>query len=614
MSAYIGTVSVKYACPTYKGPSGSYGQLGMAGTGVNYNVFYESNGYYCLGRNSSGSDSVWLKKSDCKELVPMKTVTTPTTKKSVPTTKNTQTTQAPPVTPPMPEQQIPTMDDLQNAETAETLANAAKIQQKIIKMVQNRDQQITDLTKDASMRLFGLPHQLLAHNDHRLSDTSKLGRMFTQTFILDAPIIYLKPGASEYLPGMSKAEKEAFTGIFASFANDTNKDAAQQIAELATGDDLRYFDFTQRVSEYMSAVNMLCRIGSVFLNINKKVVPWLNSGNATYGTYDWRMYTFGNQFNNVLQAFSDVRIPYDPLSAFKEAVAQMWDNLANDDMYIQFYVDANASFSESASNSTSQSMLNSLTDQLSEFGKELQFVSGVTNLDFAGLTGDMATSFDEAVSSVANGNGALATFLTRLTGNASQLLTGSNFLAPDIWSGSDYGKSYSFTLSLATPYGTKESWYLNIYVPLMHIIAMGLPVQTSANTYASPYLVKAYAPGWFSCDLGIIDSISIDKGGDGSAWSSCGLPNEIKVSVSIKDLYSNLALPNGFSIKNFFNNTGLIHFMMTNCGVDITKSGLEDKLGVFANLFANTISDIVDETTYGIWYNLESRVRNIISF
>ena len=53
---------------------------------------------------------------------------------------------------------------------------------------------------------------------------------------------------------------------------------------------------------------------------------------------------------------------------------------------------------------------------------------------------------------------------------------------------------------------------------------------------------------------------------------------------------------------------------MTNCGVDITKSGLEDKLGVFANLFANTISDIVDETTYGIWYNLESRVRNIISF
>ena len=41
---------------------------------------------------------------------------------------------------------------------------------------------------------------------------------------------------------------------------------------------------------------------------------------------------------------------------------------------------------------------------------------------------------------------------------------GDSFISPEIYSDSSYSKSYSFSITLATPYGCKEAWYYNIYV------------------------------------------------------------------------------------------------------------------------------------------------------
>lgn len=508
----------------------------------------------------------------------------------------------------------PTVGSVQTKSDEEALKNAEAIADRIKYMIENRAMGNRNLAKSASMRLFGLPHQLIEHNDFRISDTSKLGRMFTETFIMDAPLIYLKPGKSNYLPGMSDEEKYAYTSLFTSLARDSDakKSLANDIADLMNGDNLRYFDFSQSFANYIAQVNLLCRIGAVFLDLDNVKVPWVNSGDTTYGNYDWRYYTFQNTYNTTNFSTTDKAKTAGNLAAFIPNAIDKIDSMLEDDKYIQFYVDANVSFSEDASNSTTQSMINGFVDQISDIGKELQFASGVSGADISGLTTDVASSVDEVVQDIAKGRGVFSTFLKRLTGVGSQLLAGSNFLSPDVWSDSNYGKNYSFTISLSTPYGTKEAWYLNIFVPLMHLLAMALPVQTSANTYSAPFLVRAFSPGWFSCDMGIIDSIGISKGDDGS-WTTSGLPSEIKVSISIKDLYANLALPEKYSIKDFFNNNGLLNFLMVNCGVDITKTGLDDKISVFANLFANTISDITKETTYGIWYNIQEELRNTIS-
>lgn len=489
----------------------------------------------------------------------------------------------------------------------------------IQQMINNRNSAISEAV-DGSVRLFGLPHQFTPYTDHRLSSTTNLGRMFTETFVLDAPSVFIKPGTSNFLPGMSESDKKGFFNAITELeANDSNaKSLKDKLLEL-TGStaNVKYFDFVPKYSEYMSKVNMLCRLCAVFMGIHKMKVPWVNSSIVTFGNYDWRYYKFKSTYTNYpFTTTADDVANKSPLDAFRETFQNFADSISKDDSFVQFYVDAGSSFNESASNSTTQSMLTSYTDMLSSVGKELAFVSGVgvgalgTELDDAIRAGGSAaeswidSNFSSDKSTVGN-------LFRRLFSTSNQLIAGGNFIVPDIWSSSEYGKSYSFTISLSTPYGNKMSIYLNLMVPLMHILAAALPTQVGANAYTSPNLIKAFSPGWFSCDLGIIDSISIDKGGSGDAWSSAGLPTELKINIGIRDLYSNLALPEKYSITDFFTNDNLINYLMVNCGIDITDQNFSTTLNVLTNLFTGSIIDKVTTPVHSTVANFKDWVRNL---
>ena len=75
--------------------------------------------------------------------------------------------------------------------------------------------------------------------------------------------------------------------------------------------------------------------------------------------------------------------------------------------------------------------------------------------------------------------------------------------------------NYSFTINLSSPYGDVYNYYMNIVVPLMHLIALAAPRMVSANSVASPFLVQAFIPGMCTCQLGIIQSLSIEKNPSG---------------------------------------------------------------------------------------------------
>lgn len=162
-------------------------------------------------------------------------------------------------------------------------------------------------------------------------------------------------------------------------------------------------------------------------------------------------------------------------------------------------------------------------------------------------------------------------------------------------------------MTLSTPYGSKLAWYINIGVVLCHILGLALPLQLSANTYKSPFLLKCFSQGWFNCSLGIIDSISIDKGGDQS-WSIYGLPNEVKVSISIKDMYSALSLP--ANVTEFMRNSGMIEFLMVNCGIDITNQKLSNKYKVWATLLSDAITEEVSATVANKVTGLRDKITN----
>ena len=123
-------------------------------------------------------------------------------------------------------------------------------------------------------------------------------------------------------------------------------------------------------------------------------------------------------------------------------------------------------------------------------------------------------------------------------GDIGAILTqGNGFLdMPEVWKGSSFNRSYSFTIQLRARYGDPVSIYQSIYIPLCMLLAAAMPRSIGDSMYTSPFLVKAYSKGMFSIPCGIIESMTIQRGKDEFGWSNVHLPTSVDVSLSIKDL------------------------------------------------------------------------------
>lgn len=459
-----------------------------------------------------------------------------------------------------------------------------------------------------SVRLFGVPHQLLPHNDPRIGSVTGvngLGKLYAEKIILEAPIVYIKPGKSKFMPGSNSSDRDGMKKALLSAVSGDYSDLEAIVNDETDKEDIiRYFGFEQDYSGYMTQVNLLCRFMAQFLGIADKRVPW--ASHVDFGHYDWRYYKFNKTMDSKA---TDMGSKGKGIGAFiSDVFESVGKKISEDDMYVSFYVDSGMSFSESASNSTTSSVIKQYTDQISSLAKELQTVSNISGFDAQGLANSVTSSLDSYVSGI-QGDGALANFMKRLTSTTNQIVQGANFLVPDIWSDSEYSKNYQVSVSLATPYGNKVSWYLNIGVPLCFLLGLALPHGSTANTYTSPHLVQCFAPGWFNCSMGIVDNISIDKGGDG-CWNMAGLPNEMKVTLSIRDLYQSLTLPKSNNALGFMQNTGMVEFLLVNSGVDMTVSSLSDVWEVWKLMFTNGFTSKIQAAPYDKLISLRNKVNS----
>ena len=461
---------------------------------------------------------------------------------------------------------------------------------------------------NGSTRLYGIPHQFLPHNDPRIGDdtgVAGLGELYAEKIVLEAPIVHIKPGKSKFMPGSNSSMKKGMLNALGSAVKGEYSDLEQIINSESQNDDvIKYFGFKEDFSNYMTKVNLLCRFMAHFMGLADTKVPWAT--NVNFGHYDWRYYKFNKTMSS---KSSKMGANGNGVGTFISDVFETASkSISTDDMYISFYVDSNASFSESASNSTTQSVIKQYTDQVSSMAKELQTVSNISGLDAQGLAQSVSSSLDSYAQSL-QGDGALTSFFKRLTGTTNQLIQGANFLVPDIWSDSDYSRSYSVPIVLTTPYGNKLSWYLNIGVPLCFILGMALPHGSTANTYTSPCLIQAFSQGWFNCELGIIDSIGIDK--DDDTWNASGLPNTIKISLNIRDLYQSLTLPKANNALGFMQNTGMLEFLLINSGVDLTVSSLSNVWKVWQFIFRDQLSSKIQAAPYDLLISLRNKMNTM---
>lgn len=435
---------------------------------------------------------------------------------------------------------------------------------------------------DPNTRHIGQPHQFLASTDYRNTGTADIGRKYLENIFSEAPVVTIIPGKPNYMPDASEETKKTLASLLGDKGKDANsKSAINQI--LSQSDDMRYFGFVPDYSEYIRYVNLLCRMTAIYLGIGDEIASGALS--TKYKDYNWANYKYrdaARRTNREQNGTFNMTL----WDAVKTAVGDFASEVATPD-YVNLYVDSNTSFNESADNSTTQSQLEStLSDTLEGLSKEVSFW---LNAGGAGMADDIKQGLAASIGSIGESSLTPAGgILDRIIGASTNIIQGSNMIFPELWSDSGYGKSYNVNMTLESPYGDKESIYLNILVPMMHVLALALPRQTSANSFTSPFILRAFCPGWFVCDMGIITSISIDKG----EWTVDGLPSEVKISFTIKDLYDQLMITKTNKPGDFFNNDGLIDFLAVNAGLNILKPDLKIKLEAVAESLINKFTDI----------------------
>ena len=157
------------------------------------------------------------------------------------------------------------------------------------------------------------------------------------------------------------------------------------------------------------------------------------------------------------------------------------------------------------------------------------------------------------------------------SGISSTVIQGGKLMFPEIWSDSSYSRDYNINIKLVSPDNDDYSIFLNILVPLVHIISLVAPHNVDVNGYISPFIVRVFYKGVFSCPMGLIQSVSFTKGGEGN-WSQSGLPTVVDVSISVKELYSTMSI--GQSSTGMEVNTSQMDYLANLCGINIMEPDL----------------------------------------
>ena len=267
-------------------------------------------------------------------------------------------------------------------------------------------------------------------------------------------------------------------------------------------------------------------------------------------------------------------------------------------------------YEESIQNSTANSAIEDTLGGISDaIGQEIAFITG-SNAD-VGVVGGVTNLLGNTLSSAAEFLTGLVEpvaggFTTNLIHGALQSIKGQKMIYPKIFQKSESSMNYQFTIRLVSPYGDTYNYYMNIIVPLMHLIALAGPRMVTANTVSSPFLVQAFIPGMCTCQMGIISRLEITKNKSLHAVNVNGFPLEVEINITIEELYNALSISPGNDPASFLFNETLNDYMANLAGlqpsVDTYTQQREVMLAGLGNFFTSgeMINDFADSLLTGL--------------
>ena len=389
--------------------------------------------------------------------------------------------------------------------------------------------------------LFGVPYQYPSYQDIRINgkigDDKVFGQKYFDKVTARMPILVMVPGTPHFLAGYSGEEQQnIITGALQGTLDD--------MSELLSNPG-KYYEVRADWVGYFQNVNAMCMAAAVFLGIHDQ------------------------SYNGI-----DFSQPHWQDNASDAA-------LVKGSMYrggVAFYVDAEPQISESLSNSTTQSQLAEKINSVSDLGREMQFLLGsnenlmpsmITDTVHKDPTKDTSVA-QSAANKLISGGSLIGTIMHSF----DTIIGGGKLIFPEIWSDSQFSRDYNINIKLVSPDNDDYSIYVNIIVPLLHLLGFALPRGTGPSAFVSPYLVRCSYKGMFNVDMGIITSMNITKGAECS-WNHRGMPTSVNVSFTIKELYDIFALANNEAGNyKLADNSIMMDYIGNLCGININEPDL----------------------------------------
>lgn len=256
--------------------------------------------------------------------------------------------------------------------------------------------------------------------------------------------------------------------------------------------------------------------------------------------------------------------------------------------YVSFRVENTGEQQESFSNQAGESEISSKINSISGSARQTRFTAADGNI--AGDT--LAGKFVQGVVSAAKDTVMGAANALGIDGIAA---LGGNAFAdiPKFWMNSSSNMPrMNYRMRLSSPYGNRYSRFINIWLPFSMILVPSLPLSAGTHAYTAPFLCQLYDRGRAQTRLGMIDNLSVTRGGGNLGFNKLGEPMSIEVSFSVLELGNILHMPiaKGFNpirdagFSSIFDNESLYHdYMATLSSLSLAEQiyvGERLKLGV----------------------------------
>ena len=438
--------------------------------------------------------------------------------------------------------------------------------------------------------ILGIPHQFLPITDTRIDsesigDVGSFGRVYSDKIIKHIPLLLMTPGKPIFMESYSKSQQ---VGVIAK-ALELTTETLQSI--MGTDTSGKYYSLEFSFTEYFYYVNAMLRSAAFFLEIDDVYIDGSRLGYKNWLYYTSDVYGEGVYSHGKLGSF---------LGPHSGCVA--------------FYADAGTTVDDSFSNSTTDSQLASMVNTVSDKGRELNFllgnVGGQIGLKADFLSEDSMTSTTDLVNKLLDSDN----IINQILNKGTTLIGGGRMIFPEIWQDSSFSRSYSCSMKLVSPSGDNLSIFLNILVPIYHLLAFTLPRETTGQSYFSPFLVRAYYKGLFNVDMGIITSLSITKGDEGE-WTTSGIPTVANVSFEIKDLYDGMSMSKQKewgTDRSIMSNITELDYIANSCGINVNDQDIWRTVNMAGALGFSSLTDMVTIGIFGeIKQWLNQKIQNI---